>query len=174
MNVAEELRAVNEALNTYRKLLENYTDDLFMVTPPIGGWSYAEVYDHILKATLGASIVLERCTNNNCQPTKNGLTLTGRYVLLMGSFPPFKTKAPQEMEATVKKIDKETAKNLIVKSRKRINGISEKMKTALPNSRYKHPRMGMLNAGQWLKFIRIHLEHHLNQLQRIEKSFNSN
>jgi uncharacterized linocin/CFP29 family protein len=29
----------------------------------------------------------------------------------------------------------------------------------------------MLNAKQWFKFIRIHLEHHLKQLRRIKNKF---
>jgi hypothetical protein len=34
----------------------------------------------------------------------------------------------------------------------------------------KHPRLGYLNAKQWLRFIEIHLHHHLKQLNRIENS----
>ncbi|MFD0793151.1 DinB family protein [Mucilaginibacter litoreus] len=169
MNTAKERRAIDEALNNYRSMLDTINDEQFTQTPSGGGWSYAEVYDHILRSTLGASIALERCTHNNGQSAKGGLTLMGRYMLLMGSFPPFKTKAPAELEDSVKKIDKEEARNLIIKSRKRIDGITDKIKDALPYARYKHPRMGMLNAGQWLKFIRIHLEHHLKQLNRITK-----
>jgi len=28
-----------------------------------------------------------------------------------------------------------------------------------------------MNARQWLRFIEIHLKHHIKQLKRIEKSF---
>ncbi|RFZ91878.1 DinB family protein [Mucilaginibacter conchicola] len=171
MNPVKERRAIDEALSSYRSLLDDFSDDRFAETPPIGGWSYAEVYDHILKATLGASIALERCSHNNCQPTKDGVTLIGHYTLLMGSFPPFKLKSPPET-GNVKKIDKEEAKNLIIKVRKRVDGIAGQIKEAKPQSKYKHPRMGMLTALQWLKFMRIHLEHHLKQLQRIGKNFN--
>ncbi|OJW16440.1 DinB family protein [Mucilaginibacter sp. 44-25] len=174
MNIASERRAIDEALNRYRSLIDDISDERFIHTPPNGGWSYAEVYDHILKATLGSSIALERCTHNICPPTKSGPTLIGHYILLTGSFPPFKVKAPAEIEATVQKIGKEEAKNLIIKVRKRLDGIMGSVKTAKPQWRNKHPRMGMLNAGQWLKFIRIHLQHHLKQLERIRESLNRN
>lgn len=174
MNIASERHAIDEALNRYRSLIDDISDERFIQTPLNGGWSYAEVYDHVLKATLKASIALERCTNNVCPPTKDGPTLAGYYILLTGSFPPFKVKASPEMEADVKLIDKEEAKNLIVKVRKRMDGIVGTIKNAKPQWRYKHPRMGMLNAGQWLKFIRIHLQHHLKQLERIRESFNRN
>lgn len=174
MNIASERRAIDEALNRYRSLIDDISDERFIQTPLKGGWSYAEVYDHILKATLASSIALERCTHNICAPTKSGPTLIGHYILLSGAFPPFKLKAPPEMEATVKKISVEEAKNLIVKVRKRMDGIVGPIKNAKPQWRYKHSRMGMLNAGQWLKFIRIHLQHHLKQLERIRESFNRN
>jgi hypothetical protein len=31
--------------------------------------------------------------------------------------------------------------------------------------------MGNLNAGQWLKFILVHTNHHIKQLNRIDKKF---
>jgi len=67
------------------------------------------------------------------------------------------------------KISKEDAKNLLIKCRGRIDDTTPLLKDSSPHSRYKHPRLGMLNAKQWFKFIRIHAEHHLRQLKRITK-----
>ncbi|AMR30487.1 hypothetical protein A0256_03145 [Mucilaginibacter sp. PAMC 26640] len=173
MNVTKERRAIEEALDSYRKLLDTFTDDAFTTTPPMGGWSYAEVYDHIMKASLGSSIALERCTNNNCPPSKKRVTLAGWYVLLLGTFPPVKLKVPESVaeKMTPKKIEKEEAKNLIIKIRKRVEANAGLVNQAPPNARWQHPRMGMLNAAQWFKFIRIHLQHHLKQLERIKNNF---
>jgi hypothetical protein len=88
MNLSKERRAIDTALDTYRQLLDTYTDERFMETPPMGGWSNAEVYDHILKASLGSAIAAERCTHNNCPPTKKGMGFWGHYVMLTGLFPP--------------------------------------------------------------------------------------
>jgi len=46
-----------------------------------------------------------------------------------------------------------------------------KVKNANPKIKTKHPVIGYLNAKQWLRFIEIHLNHHLKQLKRIENSF---
>jgi hypothetical protein len=121
MNIAKERRAIEAALDTYRELLDTYTDERFTLTPPMGGWSYAEVYDHIMKASLGSSIALERCTHNNCPPASKGLTFAGWYILLMQSFPPFKVTVPVAVAEKMapKKISKEEAKNLIVKPEKK-------------------------------------------------------
>jgi hypothetical protein len=173
MNLGKERRTIDAALDTYRELLDTYTDEHFIETPPMGGWSYAEVYDHILKASLGSAIAAERCTNNNCPPTKKGMSFWGHYLMLTGLFPPGKVKVPESVAAKMapKKLEKEEAKNLIIKTRKKITDITDLINDAPYNARWLHPRLGMLNAGQWLKFIRIHLQHHLKQLERIKRNF---
>ncbi|RYU86920.1 DinB family protein [Mucilaginibacter terrigena] len=173
MNLTKERRAIDAALDTYRQLLDGFTDERFMETPPMGGWSYSEVYDHILKSSLGSSIALERCTHNNCPPTKNGPNFWGHYLLITGLFPPGKIKVPEEVAAKIapNKIDREEARNLLIKTRKRIDGVTALINDAPKNARWQHPRLGMLNAAQWFRFIRVHLQHHLKQLERIKNSF---
>jgi len=173
MNIAKERRAIEAAIDNYRAQLDSFTEEVFTATPPMGGWSYAEVYDHIMKASLGSSIALERCTHNNCPPTSKGMNFWGWYLMLTGNFPPMKTRVPEAIAAKMapKKIDMEEAKNLIIKVRRRVDEASELLKDASPKARWLHPRIGMLNAGQWFKFIRVHLEHHLKQLERIKNNF---
>lgn len=171
MNIAKELKAIQTALDNYRIQLDVIPDGQFDVTPQKGGWSYAEVYSHIMQATIGSSILLERCTHATSKPVKGGINWWGRYVLLTGLFPPIKTKMPDDVAAKLapKKIDKEEAKNLIVKCRKRMDDIAALITLNPSTRRGKHPRLGMLTANQWFKFIRIHLQHHLKQLERITK-----
>jgi hypothetical protein len=173
MNLGKERRAIDAALDKYRELLDTYPDERFIETPPMGGWSYAEVYDHILKGSLGSAIAAERCTHNNCPPTKKGMNLWGHYLMFTGTFPPGKIKMPESVAAkmTPKKLNKEEARNLLIKTRKKVTEITELIKDAPTNTRWLHPRLGMLNAGQWFKFIRVHLQHHLKQLNRIKSSF---
>jgi hypothetical protein len=173
MNIAKERKAIDTALDNYRAKLDIIPDEQFTETPPGGGWSYAEVYSHILQATLGSSIALERCVHNNCHPTTKGLTFLGRFMMLTGRFPPVRVKVPTAVDAKMPatKISKEDAKNLLIKCRKRMDETMPYIKDSTKNSRHKHPRLGMLDGKQWFKFIRIHAEHHLNQLRRIEKKF---
>jgi hypothetical protein len=174
MNIAKERRAIDAALDDYRAKLDTIPDERFTETPPGGGWSYAEVYSHIMKATLGSCIALERCAHGNCPPTKEGLNLMGRFMMLAGTFPVrLKMSAALAAKMPVEKISEEDAKNLLIKCRKRIDDISPIIKDSSPNFRYKHSRLGMLTAEQWFKFIRIHLYHHLKQLKRVEKKFSS-
>ena len=172
MNIAKEHKAIEAALDSYRERLEIIADELFTKTYADGQWSYAEVYSHIMQAVLMSSIALERCAYIPEKPNGPKTNLAGRLIMLFGRLPPIKFKVPQSVHAKIPaaKISKEEAKNLIMKCRKRVDEITELARKAPPNARTKHPRLGMFNAAEWYKFIRIHLEHHLKQLDRIEKN----
>lgn len=170
--LAADYTGIEMALDTYRAKLDAIPDDLFDVTPRGGGWSYAEVYSHIMQATLGASIAAERCTQSTCKPTNKGINLLGRAVLFFNILPPVRTKEPKIVSDKMKaaKITKEEARNLIIKCRQRIDTIAGLMQNPENNGRVAHPRLGTLNAKQWFRFIGIHLKHHLKQLARIDKT----
>ncbi|MES2274548.1 MAG: DinB family protein [Bacteroidota bacterium] len=174
MNITNERKKTEAVLDTYRAWIDKVTDERFTETPPGEGWSYAEVYSHIMQATLGSTIAAERCTQNNCKPTTKKMNWLGKLVLFFGRFPPgARLKEPQKLAEKMPalKISKEEARNLIIKCRQRLDTVITLMKDAENDGRIHHPRLGMLNAGQWLKFIRIHLLHHLKQLKRIENKF---
>lgn len=167
--------AIINALDDYRAQLDLIPDEQWNVTPPGGGWSFAEVYSHILQATLGSSIAAEKCSQSSCKLTLKGPTLFGRILLLFGKFPPVKVKVPSTApdRLSVSKISKEEARNLLIKCRKRMDTILPLVYKASRRARIHHPRLGMLNARQWLRFMRIHLTHHLKQLQRIKNKFSN-
>jgi hypothetical protein len=152
MNAAKEYKTINTALDTYRSWLDIIPDESFNQSPKDGGWSYAEVYSHIMQATLGSCIALERCISNNCEPTTKGLNFWGRVVMLLGRFP-VKIKVPAKVAAKmpVAQISKEEARNLIIKCRKRVADAMSLVKDYSPAVKHKHPRLGMLDAGQWYK-----------------------
>lgn len=173
MGIGSQRKEIDELLDTYRSRLDAIPDELFNVIPPGGGWSYGEVYSHILQADIGSTIAIEKCTLNSCMPTSKGRSLIGLMVLSFGRFPPVKVKVPKATgdKTPVKNISKEEARNLIIKCRKRINDVTPLIYSASKHNKVNHPRFGMLNAKQWLKFILIHSKHHLKQLNRIQKKF---
>ncbi|HEY4196903.1 MAG TPA: DinB family protein [Mucilaginibacter sp.] len=175
MGIGSQRKEIDGLLDTYRSRLDTIPDDLFNVTPPGGGWSYAEVYSHILQADIGSTIAIEKCTLNSCIPTSKGRSFLGLMVLSFGRFPPIRVKVPEDLTAKIpaKNISKEEARNLLIKCRKRIDDVTPLVHDASPHHRINHRRLGMLNARQWLKFIVIHTKHHLKQLDRIQKKFHS-
>lgn len=171
MNVIEEQKDINTALDYYRQQLDEIPDEQFDVTPSIGGWSYAEMYSHILQANLGSSIAAEKCCRKTGVSTNKGLNLWGWYTFLTNSFPPVKTRPPAQMDAVTKKITKEDARNLIIRLRKRLDELVPLLAKSDGEWKVAHPALGMLTGPQWIKFIRIHTQHHIKQLNRIKKSF---
>jgi hypothetical protein len=172
MSIAKDKKAVEEALAEYRRRLDVIPEEQFNATPPGGGWSYGEVYSHILQANLGSLIAIERCANGTGKIDDKHLGLLAQLVFLMGSFP-FKFKAPEKIAAQVNNIGKEEARNLLVKLKAKIEQMVPVINKSSTFSKIKHPRLGLLNAKQWLRFIDIHTRHHLKQLNRIEKKFRS-
>ena len=173
MSILKERKNINAILDNYRNHLDTIPDELFDATPPAGGWSYAEVYSHIMQSTLASTIAMERCTHGTAKPTNKKLNFWGWFVMLAGRFPPGKLKVPPKVEAKLPtlKISKEEARNFIIKCRKRMDETTELLKSTPSVRRSQHPRLGMLTASQWFKFIRIHLHHHLKQLNRISTNF---
>src|ERR1700744_206561 len=171
MKIGETRKKIEEVLDIYRNRLDTIPDDLFNVNPPDGGWSYAEVYSHILQSDIGSAIAIEKCLLNSCAPTSKGRSLLGLLVLSFGKLPPVKVKVPAAIAAKtpVRNMSKEEVRNMLIKCRKKIDEVAPLIRDASPRRRIKHPRFGMLNAKQWLKFILIHSKHHLKQLDRVEK-----
>jgi hypothetical protein len=168
LKINQERKRIEEALNQYRSLLDIIPDEQFALTPPNGGWSYAEVYSHILQADFSSLIASEKCARKTGTLTSKGTNLFGKFVLMTGIFP--RVKTPGGFPIVAKRIDKEEARNLLIRVRSRLDCVVDLLHHASKDYKIKHPRMGMLNAEQWLKFTRIHTEHHLKQLARIRKS----
>jgi len=173
MSIASDKNALEESLAVYRRKLDELPDDLFNQTPPGGGWSYGEVYCHILQANMGSLTAIEKCINGTGQIDNKRLSLLATLVLLTGRFSPVRIKTPAKIAAMVTNIDKEEARNNIIKVKKRLEQLVGAISKSSSFIKIKHPRLGMLNARQWLRFINIHTRHHLKQIERIEKKFGS-
>lgn len=172
MSIASEKKAVETALAEYRRRLDVIPDGQFNATSPGGGWTYGEVYSHILQANLGSLIAIERCANGTGKIDNKRLGWLAQFIFLLGHFP-FKIKTTEKLAAQVNNIGKEEARNLLVKLKAKIDQMVPVVNKSSSFSKIKHPRLGLLNAKQWLRFIDIHTRHHLKQLNRIEKKFKS-
>jgi hypothetical protein len=164
------MKHILKIVDAYRAHLATKTEENFQLTPPIGGWSYSEVYSHIFDAGLLSLMAIQKCIDG--EGKEEGTALGVKAVLFFGMFPPGKRyNVPSKLMTRVKKINLMAAEQFmkdfelqLAKIYPHLNGASHKIKT-------KHPRLGYLNAKQWLRFIEIHLHHHLKQLKRIENSF---
>ena len=165
-------QSIIKIVNHYKGRLVGLSDEEFMRTPPMGGWSYSEVYAHIFDSSLLSLMALRKCANGEGEQGKTAFA--AKAILFFGMLPPGKRyKVPKRLADRAKKIDFATAHQLIADFELQLDQIIHQLATADSKSKIAHPRLGLLNAKQWLRFIEIHLTHHLKQLSRIEKNMQS-
>jgi hypothetical protein len=169
MNTARVYQSITKIVNAYKVKLANQSEDNFTLTPPIGGWSYSEVYSHIFDASLLSLMAMSNCIKGEGEVKSTHFAV--KMILFFGSFPPNKKYiVPKRLAERVKKINLMAAKQFITDFELQLLQALPLIKNADPKIKTKHPRLGYLNAKQWLRFIEIHLNHHLKQLNRIENS----
>ncbi len=168
MSIHKSYRNIEKMLDRYQLFLDKVDETEFQVNPEPGVWSYAEVYSHIFSANYACLIAIQNCVQGKGIESKEQASLAGRIILFLGVFPPVKIKAPERIAAMVKKINKAQAKQEMEKFKENLSKLLPEITTASSSQKAKHPRMGLFNAKQWLRFIEIHTRHHEKQLYRIE------
>jgi hypothetical protein len=162
--------SIHKVTFAYKQRLAQIPDEHFQRNPRNGGWSYSEVYQHIFDLSLLSLYELDKCISGHGK--QKSTHWISRLILFFGRFPPLmKLKVPAALGSRVTKISKEEASDMINKFLVQLQPYGKTMELANPLMKTPHPRLGFLNARQWLRFIEIHLKHHLKQLKRIDKSF---
>lgn len=163
-------RSLKHIAEAYRAKLSTIPDAVFQQTPSIGGWSYSQVYSHIWDASLLSLMALENSYNGKGE--KRPTHFLVKLILWYGAFPPAaRYKVPKKIEQRVQVISKAEAINFIDQFLTELDRHMPNIAHADQSLKTRHPRLGYLNAPQWLRFIEIHLNHHLKQIKRIEKTF---
>lgn len=165
MNPGSTVKSILKLLDQYKAFLSEVTEEEFQRSPGDGIWSYSEVYSHVLQVNKSCMIAIERCAYGN-KSSSGSLSWRAWFVLFFGRFP-VKLKAPDQIAAMVKKITIEDARNDIIKFEEKLPEFTSMVRNASTKHKIKHPRLDMLNAKQWLRFIEVHTSHHLKQLKRI-------
>lgn len=170
MNIGRIYSALHQLVDAYRKRLGAISDDEFSSTPPIGGWSYSEVYSHIFDSSLLSLEALAQCLHGKGEDRPTALA--ARLILFAGMLPPgLKFKVPKRLASRVKVISKLEAAAFMDQFLEKLSALEPEISHASAHVKTPHPRFGYLNARQWLRFTEVHLNHHLKQLKRIEKSY---
>lgn len=169
MRIERQYRSILNAVKLYEDLLKQVSEDQFCMNPPDGGWSYSETFSHIFQSNLASLIAVEKCILRTGIYNRDRINWKVWLILFFGRFPPGKIRAPERIASMVKKISREDAGNLIRKFKSRLDSVKPGIKNADPHQKIKHPRLGLLNANQWFRFIEIHTIHHTAQLRRIER-----
>lgn len=168
MSIAKDHKDILNLVEIYKTKLRNYPESAFQETPDTGGWSFSEVYFHIFDASILALDTIKDCINGNGQHRPTPFIV--QIILFFGALPPGKKYiAPKRLAERLRKINKSEATELVSQFLSEFAQVYIHIPEADPTIKTPHPRMGYLNAAQWLRFAKIHLSHHLKQLDRIEK-----
>lgn len=169
MSVETNKKELEKTLQFYEEFIKTVSEESFTAKPKSGGWSYAEVYSHIINVIYISAIAAEKCINKVAEIKTRKPDWRVRLILFFGKFPPGKIKAPAAVEESVKRITKEEATNLLVKTYKKLEALNPQYKNFDSNYKVKHPRLGYLDAKHWLRFMVVHTKHHQNQIIRIQR-----
>lgn len=167
MSVERHYKSLLKTVAEYENLLAKVSEETFIQSPPDGGWSYSETYSHIFQSNLLSLHSAEKCIVGTGVLSRKRIHWMAWLILFFGRFPPVKFKAPERIASMVTKISREDALNLIAKFKIRLGEIKSKIHKANPYQKTKHPRLGLLNAKEWFRFIEVHTVHHTRQLKRI-------
>lgn len=168
MSLSAISKEIKASVDNYQQLLNSVAETEFQRTPAPGVWSYAEVYAHIFRSNLLMRPVIEKCASGQAIENKETLKIPYRLVLYFRRYPPtMKFKVPPKLEHLVEKISKAQAQELIDQFSKDLPELISMAEKASPYQKVKHPRMGLLNAAQWMMFTELHTKHHARQLRRV-------
>lgn len=148
-------------------LLRQSGDPLFEVQPAVSGWSPAQHLYHLSVAngkSLKAALVL---ANGKAPSEKGTPNEFGQRVLREGRMPRQQLEAPPSVRPPGE-VSREELDASLRRSRKKLDALADHLDD-LPalTGRLPHPRIGPLTASQWLRFVRIHSQHHWGIVQEI-------
>jgi hypothetical protein len=166
-----DARAEHDRLHTFYDATEALLDRpdalLFGTVPSVSGWSPAQHLDHIWLAN-GRSLTAASLAAQGRRTTEGGtINDAGRQLLAAGTLPRGQMAAPESVTPP-HSIDRKHLKKTLARSRKALGKVDAVM-DALPDAtgRIEHPRLGALTPPQWLRFVRIHSDHHRAIVQDI-------
>lgn len=169
MDIENSYKEILDTVSHYKKELPAISESQFQQTPEPDCWSYSEVYQHIFDSSMLSIEAMESISNGKGKP--GSPTLPGKAILFAGAFPPgVRFKVPEILEGRVKKITKSEAEEMMQRLISNLKTIYPAVANADKNLAVSHPRLGDLNAGEWVRFTEIHIKHHLKQVHRIHKS----
>lgn len=142
---------------------------LFAVAEKVSLWSPAQELLHI-GLVIGSIVprieMLYEDTSAEIVRT-GGPNGPGWAVLLTGRIPRGKAKAPPGMEPSAG-VSREEVRAALAKSRGQLESLAAKIPDLRKfRGRLPHLRLGNLNSIQWLRFLRIHTDHHLRVTREI-------
>src|SRR4051812_43873062 len=111
MSVNSHFNGIVKAVSHYEALLKNVSEEDFVRRPSDEEWSYSETISHIFQSNIASLIAVEKCILGTGVFSDKKSSWKVWLILLLGTLPPGKYKAPESMASMVKLLSKEEACN---------------------------------------------------------------
>ena len=149
------LTKANFTINT----LESHIENREVSNPKISKANVAWHIDHSLKVINNVIIALQ---NSDPKTYKNNLSFLGRIILLVGSFPRGRAKAPKTVIPPKVILEED-----IIAQFKAVKTNIKLIDTLDKNAYFKHPIFGNINKAKIYRFMELHTKHHLKIIDDI-------
>ncbi|NBC15793.1 MAG: DUF1569 domain-containing protein [Bacteroidetes bacterium] len=142
---------------------------LHAAVPEVSGWSPAEHLHHAALVNTAVFERMRRWLGGELEGEDGSPNLAGRLVLWLGRLPRGRGRSPAafQLEGTS---DLETLAAAVHQSQEAMDAIIPDLDALRQcTGGQPHPALGVLTAPQWLRFARIHAEHHLTIVRDIDE-----
>lgn len=158
-----------DALDEYERLHHFYDvttalldrgDELFEAVPDVSGWSPAQHLDHVWQANGKSLMAAAYAAEGKKTVDEGSINETGRRLLASEEIPRGQMATPDSV-APPARLDRERLRQTLARSQKAFATVGHAM-DLVPGAtgRIPHPALGPLTAAEWLRFVRIHSDHH--------------
>jgi uncharacterized damage-inducible protein DinB len=156
--------------NSLLKQVMSVSSATYYHKPSQTKWSVAEILTHLLTSEKMSLRYLQKKSLGVAAEKNTGFTENARFVLLMISqYLPLRYRAPKKLlENTPLPLPYGELVRQWDLTREELRVFLEQLDEAHLQKRiFRHPRVGMLNIGQTLRFMRAHVHHHQPQIEDI-------
>lgn len=167
IDVQREYRQIEAFYEEAERMLAWPDERLFGKAPGVSGWSAAQHLEHLAKVNGRTFKGLRLLAEGKMPPVQGRVNLLGWLLLWMGRLPRGRAQAPAFSHPSADLSREELARSL-ARNRQAMAAL-EPFLSLLPHleGRMPHQIFGMLDARQWLRFVRVHSAHHLRIIRDV-------
>ncbi|MFZ6663344.1 DinB family protein [Cytophagales bacterium SYC-11] len=173
LNTHATTTRIKESVESYIQKLTAIDSAKWNAKPANEGWSFAQMYDHLISAHYGMfARMIKGCASQAYGQEGGEMNGDGEKIFAYNSLPPIDIKVPQGFNAKQPEVIEQTvAKDQLEKILRELDALRVLVEGATKTYKIKHPIIGPLNAQQWYNMCDMHWRHHFRQLRKLEKEF---
>ena len=164
-----ELKLIDKSTADTLALIETL-DDVKATKLPEKGWSALQVLEHIVLVDNSVLALLLKPRVANLELPKEHFGAEKLRGILIDTRSTSKIESPEAFHPRGLFKNLNEVKKAFEKIRNNFKNVIESGELVLDGAQFKHPRLGEMTVRDWLNFIALHNERHLEQIKQLELS----